>query len=61
MNLNKMEKYLYLVVALFLGISSNMSAQVAVTFNVDMTGQIVDANGVQIAGNFNDGNYDGFV
>lgn len=34
-------------------------AQVAVTFNVDMTGQTVDANGVHMAGNFNDVNYDG--
>jgi hypothetical protein len=34
-------------------------AQVAVTFNVDMTGQTVNANGVHIAGNFNDVNYDG--
>ena len=34
-------------------------AQVAVTFNVDMTGTTVDANGVHMAGNFNDVNYDG--
>jgi hypothetical protein len=34
-------------------------AQVAVTFNVDMTGQTVSANGVHMAGNFNDVNYDG--
>ena len=34
-------------------------AQVAVTFNVDMTGSTVDANGVHMAGNFNDVDYDG--
>jgi hypothetical protein len=31
-----------------------LTAQVAVTFNVDMTGQTVSENGVHIAGNFND-------
>ena len=44
----------------FVALSAMMAqAQVAVTFNVDMTGQTVDANGVHIAGNFNDVNYDG--
>ena len=44
----------------FVALSAMMAqAQVAVTFNVDMTGQTVDANGVHMAGNFNDVNYDG--
>ncbi len=44
----------------FVALSAIMAqAQVAVTFNVDMTGQTVDANGVHMAGNFNDVNYDG--
>jgi hypothetical protein len=44
----------------FLALSAMMAqAQVAVTFNVDMTGSTVDANGVHMAGNFNDVNYDG--
>lgn len=44
----------------FVALSAMMAqAQVAVTFNVDMTGTAVDANGVHIAGNFNDVNYDG--
>ena len=44
----------------FVALSAMMAqAQVAVTFNVDMTGQTVSANGVHIAGNFNDVNYDG--
>ncbi len=39
----------------FVALSAMMAqAQVAVTFNVDMTGQTVSANGVHIAGNFND-------
>ena len=39
----------------FLALSAMMAqSQVAVTFNVDMTGQTVSANGVHIAGNFND-------
>lgn len=36
-------------------------SQVAVTFSVDMSAQVVDPNGVHIAGNFNDVNYDGVV
>ena len=44
----------------FVALSAMMAqAQVAVTFNVDMTGSTVDANGVHMAGNFNDVNYDG--
>jgi hypothetical protein len=44
----------------FVALSAMMAqAQVAVTFNVDMTGQTVSANGVHMAGNFNDVNYDG--
>ena len=44
----------------FVALSAMMAqAQVAVTFNVDMTGTAVDANGVHMAGNFNDVNYDG--
>jgi len=44
----------------FVALSAMMAqAQVAVTFNVDMTGQTVNANGVHMAGNFNDVNYDG--
>jgi hypothetical protein len=44
----------------FAALSAMMAqAQVAVTFNVDMTGSMVDANGVHMAGNFNDVNYDG--
>jgi hypothetical protein len=44
----------------FVALSAMLAqAQVAVTFNVDMTGQTVDANGVHMAGNFNDVNYDG--
>ena len=44
----------------FVALSAIMAqAQVAVTFNVDMTGSMVDANGVHMAGNFNDVNYDG--
>ena len=44
----------------FVALSAIMAqAQVAVTFNVDMTGTTVDANGVHMAGNFNDVNYDG--
>jgi len=38
-----------------------MAQAVDVTFNVDMTGQTVSANGVHMAGNFNDVNYDGTV
>jgi uncharacterized surface protein with fasciclin (FAS1) repeats len=36
------------------------TAQVQVTFNVDMSNQIINPAGVRIAGNFNDVNYDGF-
>lgn len=36
-----------------------LQAQVDVTFEVDMTGQVVSANGVHIAGNFQDPNGDG--
>jgi hypothetical protein len=36
-------------------------AQIDVTFNVDMNGQTVSGNGVHLAGNFNDVNYDGIV
>jgi hypothetical protein len=44
----------------FVALSAMLAqAQVAVTFNVDMTGQTVSANGVHMAGNFNDVNYDG--
>jgi len=44
----------------FVALSAMLAqAQVAVTFNVDMNGQTVSANGVHIAGNFNDVNYDG--
>jgi hypothetical protein len=44
----------------FVALSAMMAqAQVAVTFNVDMTGTAVNANGVHMAGNFNDVNYDG--
>jgi len=44
----------------FVALSAMMAqAQVAVTFNVDMNGQTVSANGVHIAGNFEDVNYDG--
>ena len=44
----------------FVALSAMMAqAQVAVTFNVDMTGSTVDVNGVHMAGNFNDVNYDG--
>lgn len=44
----------------FVALTAMMAqAQVAVTFNVDMTGLTVDPNGVHIAGNFNDVNYDG--
>ena len=44
----------------FVALSAMMAqAQVAVTFNVDMTSTAVDANGVHMAGNFNDVNYDG--
>jgi hypothetical protein len=44
----------------FVALSAMMAqAQVAVTFNVDMTGQTVSANGVHLAGNFNDVNNDG--
>ncbi|MBL7941599.1 MAG: hypothetical protein JNM00_02475, partial [Flavobacteriales bacterium] len=35
-----------------------LGAQVDVTFEVDMTGQVVSADGVHIAGNFQDVNYD---
>ena len=46
----------------FVALSAIMAqAQVAVTFNVDMTGQTISANGVHIAGNFNDVTYDGSV
>jgi hypothetical protein len=44
----------------FVALSAMLAqAQVAVTFNVDMSGQTVSANGVHIAGNFEDVNYDG--
>jgi hypothetical protein len=44
----------------FVALSAMLAqAQVAVTFNVDMTGQTVNANGVHMAGNFGDVNYDG--
>ncbi len=44
----------------FVALAAMMAqAQVAVTFNVDMTGQTVGSQGVHIAGNFNDVNYDG--
>lgn len=46
----------------FVALSAVMAqAQVAVTFNVDMTGLTVNANGVHMAGNFNDVNYDGIA
>ncbi|MDZ4824427.1 MAG: T9SS type A sorting domain-containing protein [Flavobacteriales bacterium] len=40
-------------------VATTMVAQVAVTFEVDMTGQVLSANGVHIAGNFQDPNGDG--
>lgn len=44
----------------FVALSAMLAqAQVAVTFNVDMTGQTVSANGVHIAGNFEDVTNDG--
>ena len=45
----------------FVALTTAMMAQtpVAVTFNVDMNDQTVSANGVHIAGNFEDVNYDG--
>lgn len=47
-------KKIYLSI-LSLAVCSVMSAQVAVTFNVDLNGQTVSGNGVHIAGNFTDG------
>ncbi len=55
-----MKREIFFIVALLITISSNALA-VAVTFNVDMTGQTVSPNGVHIAGNFNDVNYDGIT
>jgi len=43
----------------FVALTAMMAQAVDVTFNVDMTGQTVSANGVHMAGNFNDVNYDG--
>ena len=43
----------------FVALTAMMAQAVDVTFNVDMTGTTVDANGVHMAGNFNDVNYDG--
>ncbi len=55
-----MKRKILLLVALIVGISFEMFA-VAVTFNVNMTGQTVSPNGVHVAGNFNDVNYDGIT
>ena len=48
-----------LLIASWLIVISHISGQIPVTFNVDMTGQTINANGVHLAGNFNDPNYDG--
>jgi len=48
--------YAFCFSALF---ASSIMAQFPVMFGVDMTGQVVDANGVHIAGNFGDTDYDG--
>lgn len=52
-----MKKIYSLFIAGLLGLGAN--AQVPVTFNVDMSGQTVSENGVHIAGNFQDVDYDG--
>ncbi|MGY6560892.1 MAG: T9SS type A sorting domain-containing protein [Luteibaculaceae bacterium] len=52
-------KNIYLSLIAFLGFSLALTAQtVSVTFNVDMNGQTVGANGVHMAGNFNTGSGD---
>lgn len=43
----------------FVALTAMMAQAVDVTFNVDMTGTAVDPNGVHMAGNFGDVNYDG--
>ena len=43
----------------FVALAAMMAQAVDVTFNVDMTGTAVDPNGVHMAGNFGDVNYDG--
>jgi hypothetical protein len=55
----KMKKIYLSICAVLAGLG--MSAQVDVTFNVDMTNETVPAEGVHIAGNFADPNYDGTV
>jgi hypothetical protein len=45
--------------ALSAALCSSAIAQVNVTFEVDMNGTTVSPNGVHLAGNFNDPNYDG--
>jgi hypothetical protein len=56
-----MKKLVYILFVFIIGLSSNMSAQVAVTFNVNMTGQNVSSNGVHLVGSFEDVNYDGIA
>lgn len=47
-----MKKIYFSILGMVAGLG--LSAQVAVTFSVDMTGQTVSPNGVHLAGNFND-------
>lgn len=54
-----MKKVYALCFALIAGLG--LRAQVNVTFEVNMTGQTVSPNGLHIAGNFNDPDYDGSV
>jgi predicted lipoprotein with Yx(FWY)xxD motif len=54
---NQMKKiYAFLIAGIF---AFGAKAQTSVTFSVDMSNQTVSANGVHIAGNFNDNNGDG--
>ncbi|TAE86485.1 MAG: T9SS C-terminal target domain-containing protein [Bacteroidetes bacterium] len=56
-----MKKYKSLIIALVALIISHQLSARKITFSVDMSGQSISPNGVRVAGNFRDVNYDAII
>lgn len=56
-----MKKYKSIIIALVAILTSNQLSARKITFSVDMSGQSISPNGVRVAGNFRDVNYDAII